>query len=53
MIPTLKVLGDRVVFVEERSPDFFEARSPVILEIEVAEGWKTRENVESQYIKIL
>lgn len=23
MIPTLKILGDRVVFVEERSPDFF------------------------------
>ena len=41
------------MFVEERSPDFFEARNPVLLDIEVAEGWKTKDNMESQYIKIL
>lgn len=52
-MPSLKVIGDRIVFVEERSPTFIEMRSNVFIEAEISEGWKVKDNSEAQYIKIL
>jgi hypothetical protein len=53
VLPTLKVIGSRVVFVEERSPDFLEARNNVFIEPQIVEGWKIKNNSEVQFLKVL
>ena len=53
MITTLKIIGERVVFVEERSADVFDARENIYIEPELAEGWKSKDNHEAHYIRIL
>ena len=52
MLPSLKVLDDRVIFVEERSSDIVWDRKNVYVEKGMTE-WKSKENHETHYMKLL
>jgi hypothetical protein len=43
-MPCLKVIGERVVFVEERAPGLLEARNNVYIDGEIMDGWRIKDN---------
>ena len=53
MIPTLWLIGERVVFVEERSEGFLKMGGCVALPRKIAEGWSSEDKKEEWYIQIL
>lgn len=44
VMPCLKVIGERVVFVEERAPGLLEARNNVYIDGEIMDGWRIKDN---------
>lgn len=53
MIPTLKLLNNRIVYVEERSDYLLYERPMTFVDSELFENWKSTENSEAYYLKVL
>ena len=52
-IPSLKLINNRIIYIEERSDHLLFNRPLTFVDAELFENWKSTENSEAYYLKVL